>query len=454
MVTAPTIAARPASFDNQALQSFSGTLAIPGYSTLALPTYNFTEGVKVQIKISGSITVLSDSRAPYVNAPSLSLDGGGIWGGGQCSLKASVVYGDIYNQAIAYSPSACTYPRTMQDFVTTAVVTGSGTATRDGPIPLDHPLCDTIVCHTYVAGGHTITITPLEADLFVAATFGSKTGKSVFVPAFTPSNYYQYVHFAESTLPAGMPMKVLSRAWRMADPNNSSGGTGNSNFAGTCIGNPNATPPIYPGSVCDVAIKESGVMTTTTRVNGVVHTDSACVQCAVSDSIVNAQVVRNKMMQISDSSYGTGPVSNRKEHVMAIIQDTVSGMITTQDMPTTIADQCQSKWSYITDYSFLQPTEKVLAYAHTHPQYQNESYGCIGRAPTNGAPGGSTDDWKTLKKIVNDPFYVTKGWHPPMYIIANDNVYKMDWAKGPGPDRRPMMRWDTGRCAWIRFAEQ
>ena len=80
--------------DMLAMPPFRGSLTGVGGSALSLPSFAFTEGVKVAMQIGGTMNLTSDSRAWYVTY-SGGLDAAGIYVGGvynQCSLRASINY--------------------------------------------------------------------------------------------------------------------------------------------------------------------------------------------------------------------------------------------------------------------------------------------------------------------------------------------------------------------------
>lgn len=181
-VTAPTIVRGQPSYDMQSLGPFVGELPVTGGSTLPLPTFSFNEGVKVEIRIEGQVAVESDYQAPYVNAPSLSLDAKGVWVGGvynRCYVSAHVSYPSSPGPRTDFNPgNGCVIPHAMQNYIDTGIVRGTGTAIRDAKIPEEHVPCDTILCHTY-SGSQTVRITPLAADLDFKATYGGDWDKGL-----------------------------------------------------------------------------------------------------------------------------------------------------------------------------------------------------------------------------------------------------------------------------------
>ena len=454
-VLAPADAVRPVTRGTlQALPEFSNDLSVLGGSLL-LPTFDFVEGVKVEIKIEHMVGVGSDSRAPYVNAPSLSLDAKGIWVGGvyeQCYLAAYVSYPSSPGPRTSFGPgNGCTYPRTMTTYVDTGLVRGAGSAIRTPPIPEEGVPCDTIVCHTY-DGAQTISITPLAGDLAFHAEYQGQNAQTIYVPPFTSSSYYRDVTFRESTVPPGLPFKPLNRSWRRADTTFVPGFNGTTDI-NQC---PNGSPPLF----CYIYVKESGVMTTQTRVNGVVHVDSACVQCAVNngsvgDSLLNADEVRTRMIELAILGNGTNVnPANRTEQDLLIARDDLSGKMVTLSITPNWTHQCNSEFNPKDPAAPGLQGYTIMAYVHTHPQYRNEVYTCPDGRNTTGEPGGSVDDWKMLKTINRPPSRPSGKPKILMYVMANDYLYRMDPDLGVGPDKIPLMRWDKGRCKWVRFLNQ
>jgi len=434
---------------------FSAGLGVTG-STLALPTYNFPEGVKVEIKIEGETTVSSDPAAPYINAPLLTLDAKGVYVAGaynSCYLAASVSYPQSPGPRYEWGPgNGCSFPRTMQNYVDTGLVRGAGTAVRKPPIPVEHVPCDTIQCHAY-DGGQTISIRPLDGALKLIATsmWNGKSGKTVFVPPFTPSSYYWLVRFREYSDPSSLPLMPLLRTWVKGD----SSLTGNRTDINECPnGNYMANPAIYPGLVCDLNVKESGRLVSLARVNAEQHLDTASVQCEAKDSILDTQETRTKMPLLSDVSNPKDPnPNNRAEQVAYILRNNVTGALTMIELNVDSSDQCRSYWRPV-DPAALPSGVTLVAYVHTHPQYQREKYACKNpRDSTDGSPGGSDDDWRTMRKIHRKP-ELQNFYKPDFYIVANDFVYKMGPNIKRGSDRRPVaqgQRWDRGLCKWIRL---
>jgi hypothetical protein len=440
--------------DMLAMLPFSGSLAGVGGSALSLPSFAFTEGVKVAMRIGGTIDLGSDSRAWYVTW-SGALDAAGIFVGGvynQCSLRASINYPTSPGSRTSFGPAqVCSVPRTMIDYVDTAVVRGDGTANRAPGIGEPSPgVCDTVVCHTY-GGSQTITITPLLADLDMRGSYNGQTGRTIFVPAFTHTIGYYQVTFTDSASPRDRPLQPLFRSWRLGDPSDPGDSYWHHTDINNCPnGNPNGTPPTYPSSRCDLNVKESGVLTSRTRVNGIEHTDSACVQCATGDPTLDRQAVRTGMLEIADSTHGRATDLNlRREQVLAVLRNRTTGSITVITALQDSSNRCFSYWSPVTPADF--PDDSLLAYVHTHPTVNNETYPCVNPSDSaNRRPGPSTTDSATRASVNGRADYAAVGWNPTWYVMSMDGVYTMD-ATNSNSSHRSKAGWDKSLCVWIRF---
>ena len=114
------------------------------------------------------------------------------------------------------------------------------------------------------------------ADLDFKGTFGGQRSRVLFLPPFVNDTGatlvgYQSVVFTDSTTPRGMPLQPLFHNWIYADPTDPGHPYWHKTDINQC---PNYTPPLYPSAYCFINIKESGMMTSRTRVNGLEHTDS------------------------------------------------------------------------------------------------------------------------------------------------------------------------------------
>ncbi|MDP9177909.1 MAG: hypothetical protein M3O61_09540 [Gemmatimonadota bacterium] len=354
----------------------------------------------------------------------------------------------------------------MQNYVDTGLVRGAGTAVRDPRIPEHSVPCDTIVCHTY-DGQQLVTIRPLAADLDFQGTHAGVRSHSLFVPRFVDAfgwrvSGYTQVVFTDSTLARGMPRHNLSHLWVYADPLD----PGDSYWhktENTC----------YAGNVyCAVNIKESGTMISTTRVNGVVHSDSVLIYCSETESILNGETVRQMMMALLDSSNAADPVpENRHERYYLILQDTVTPgakpyLYIMPRQPG--ADVCQAGELNMPDVPLPWPNTKILAYGHDHTsagevtKCKNED-GTFKIDPLTGdtlvfphVNGASISDWDQFR-IVNDPVenatYQNKGWLPmPSFVIDKVRMYTMRITDSEGDETKPgnLITWGYGRCKWPR----
>lgn len=178
----------------------------------------------------------------------------------------------------------------MADYSTRAWIGGTVTATR-GPLPVTNNYCGG-PCFYEAIGSQHIRIAPLAGDLTFKGSWSTQSGKTLFIP-LSPSNYYVMVRFQEFTNPSGLTLKPLRRTWKRADTTL----TGNRTNINECPnGNYEGNPPTYPGLVCDIYVKESGTMTSLTRINGVQRTDSVTLYCSDSIALLNNETVRQGML--------------------------------------------------------------------------------------------------------------------------------------------------------------
>jgi hypothetical protein len=312
-----------------ALGSFSNTLDAAGGSFFPLPSYAaYPEGIKVQMTVTGRISVTSKPQAQYFHKD-VSAGPGGVYisgGNHECAVAVIIFYGDAH-----FGPGVCNPPAnppgsigydTSGTMSVTTVVFGSGTAQRTGNIPWDQPhACDSIPdCHTYT-GSQTVTIVPVAGDLDLQALYALEARtvkKALFVHAFTNAEIYahQRVTFTDSTLPRGLPMKSLSHTWTRADPDAPNGFWNHTQVPAACQGS-------TPAASCPVEIRETGIWTSEVRVNGPVHTDDITLYCAESEPLLNNDLVRQFMLAALDSSHASNPSqAQRVERAFLIVQDT------------------------------------------------------------------------------------------------------------------------------------
>lgn len=346
----------------------------------------------------------------------------------------------------------------MTDYSMQVRVGGTATAHR-GPLPYSN-YCDGPCTYT-ATGSQRITITPLEADLDFKATFGGARKDHFFLPPFV--SYYQMI-FTDSTFPRGMPRGNFNHTWTRADP--------------TYPGHPYwklTENTCYAGNLyCAVNIKETGIMTSTTRVNGVVHTDSVTIYCADSLPELNNDLVRQGLMAVLDSSGAgidsTTSIYARNERGFFILQDTtVPGskpfIWLLPEKPH--ADACQYGGKF-PEFSERPAGTLVLGWGHSHPGVRWENVMCtdtLGNPRTfwqNGelkvwtsdlTPGVSTSDFEEQQRR-NDPNYPQYQGPIDEYFIQSDGTLLI-----LRPGQLPMapynlpsqnIRWRTGRCAWPR----
>jgi hypothetical protein len=445
----------------QSLPVFSGPLPVVS-SGLALPTYNFTEGVKVEIRIEGTVTVVSDERAPYVNSPLRVLDARGVMVYGvynTCYVSAYVSYPTSPGPRSEFGPGGgCTGIYETRNYVDTGLVRGAGTAVRKPKIPEESVPCDTIVCHIY-DGSQTVTIRPLEADLDFKATFGGVRRDHHFVPRFSGSVGYHTIIFTDSTLPRGMPLQPLNHSWFYADPTDPGHPYWHKTDINQC---PNYSPPLYPSAYCAINIKEAGMMTSRTRVNGVEHTDSVTIYCIETEPLLNSDMVRQQLLALLVSSHANdSDPANRVERRFLILKDTV----TPGSAPYLYffprdpsASVCNTGPQTLPDIPLPWPNRKVLAHGHDHLSEPNISVQCTDSTGmtyvAKTVDGASTDDWEFTNLVNNpaqNPTYQQIGWLPMSgFIIDKHNVFVMRPGQSAGSEHQTgnKFRWDKGLCAW------
>ncbi len=152
----------------QALPPFSVPISARGGSSLSLPSYSaYPEGIKGAFTVIGQINVWSDPRGNYFQE-TVDAGPGGVWIDGgyqQCSVGVRITYGGTSFGPPACNPLGDIRHDTSSIWTFTAVVYGSGTATRTPNIPVYNTgICQTIVCHMY-SGAQTVLIEPLQGEL-------------------------------------------------------------------------------------------------------------------------------------------------------------------------------------------------------------------------------------------------------------------------------------------------
>jgi hypothetical protein len=444
--------------DMQALPPMEVDLsATPG--TITVGSIPFVEGVIADISITGLIHLQSEDVAwPIHYTGDLDPAGVGV-PNGSCLLDAKLYFSKLVSGGLGGGPS-CLIPRTMADYTTRALIGGNITATR-GPLPVTNNYCDG-PCVYEATGSQHISIRPLAGDLTFKATWNTQSGKTLFIP-LSASNYYVMVRFQEFTNPSGLTLKPLFRSWKKAD----STLTGNRTDIMECAnGNWQANPATYPGLVCDINIKESGTMTTLTRINGVQHTDTAIVYCNDSIAILNYHRVRQGMLAVFDSSGYKNPYTQRIERAFFILQDTTAPgtepyVWLVPQRPD--ADAC-TVGKDILDFSGRPSGTKLLAWGHDHlipvdtlmickdstGNYQKDSTGAVILWKT--LLGVSFDDWD-LVRLRNDPAEYSQFVGPIYHYVPT--IDGDLWVLKPGqmpasPVLLPAnnLKWGKGQCAW------
>ena len=325
---------------------------------------------------------------------------------------------------------------------------------------LDPTYCGANLCHV-VTGVNTVTLNPLAADLDLRGFYGTQAARTVFVPALTHSVGYYAVAFNDSATPRSakgipMPFQALSWAWRKTDPNATPDPYWGSTDINQC---PTQSLPFYTGNACNLNVKESGVLTSVTRVNGIQHTDSVCVQCSVNDpqagladSILNLQAVRTAMLRLADSTNGHDPNPDlRREQVAAVLRDPITGRITVITQIQNSSTTCTSSWQPITP-TFAQGLV-VIAYIHTHPIVAGERIRCDSTHYTNRNPAPSDSDVVMRDRVNHRADYIAAGWRPDWYVMSMDGVFKMDDTNSSNA-QHSITEWFHGLCAWIRFDDR
>jgi len=449
--------------------------AQPGPSVL-IASYPFIEGVWADIAITGTITMGSDPRATlHYDGP---LDYHGLCvptqSGAYIDAKVNFSMGSTQWVGGGSTPD-CNVPRTMTNLTFRAIIAGDARAVR-GPMPVVWTWCGGY-CAYSASGSQTVTITPLSGDLNFGAAWNQQSGKVLYIPlsAGTP---YLMVHFQEYTNPTGLTLKPLWRTWKQGDPTLA----GNRTNMMECVnGNYQGSPPTYPALVCDIWVKESGIMTSLTRVNGVQHTQSVTVYCADTFAILNRDRARQELMTILDSSgVPAVPNTSRKERIFFILKDTTTPnsepyIFFIPELPH--ADGCHvGNRQDVPKFSARPAGTKLLAWGHDHVI----PFGGLNLCPDDNGiyekdsatgllkmwkakPGISPEDWEYIAARnnsndtteypggVNDPAWVGPVNH---YIINPDgDVYVVRPGQLPGAVlllEGNNLNWGGGQCAWPR----
>lgn len=439
----------------QALQPFEADLdAVP--TVITIGEIPFIEGVLADISITGLIHLTSDEAAWPINYTGY-LDQAGIGVPyGSCLVDAKIYFSKIVSGPLG--GGSCLIPRVMADYSTRAIIGGIITARR-GPYPDTYNYCEG-KCVYVATGGQHISIRPLAGDLTFKGTWSSQSGKTLFLP-LSASNPYILTRFQEFTSPSGLTLKPLVRSWKKAD----STLLGNRTNINECPnGNWQGNPATYPPILCDIYVKESGIMGTLTRVNGVQHTDSVTVYCLDSVPLFNNHKIRQGLLAALDSSHVNQPLE-QVERLFFIVQDSVTPgaepyVYIFPQLPG--ADACRAAgWNDPPDFSNRPANTKLLAWGHTHPAIGTVTFcldrnGQVQKDPEgNDAlqfhfPGVSEGD-KTQFQIRNDPSYVDYAGPVFDIIIDPQQLWIMKPTQLPNSANNLSANhptWKLGQCAW------
>jgi hypothetical protein len=373
---------------------------------------------------------------------------------GSCLLDAKLYFSNLVAGTLGGGPS-CLIPRTMGDYSTRALIGGTITATR-GPYPVTSNYCRGPCVYTATGSQH-ILIAPVAGDLIFRSSWSTQSGKALFLP-LTPSNYYVSVRFQEFTSPSGLTLKPLLRTWKKADATL----TGNRTDIMECPnGNYQANPPTYPGLVCDINVKESGMMTSLTRINGVEHTDTATIYCWETEPLLNFDKVRQGLLAVLDSSHaGDSNPLNRYELQFLILKDTVTPgaepyLFIMPKSPS--ANVCWTN-AFMPAIADLPPNTRIVAQGHDHPSEPNITVNCkdkSGNSFSGKTANGAEKPDRVFADSVNSatkyPEYAAKGWQPmPSFVIDKHNLFRQLPGQKLGKEKKGSnkVKWDKGFCAW------
>jgi hypothetical protein len=226
-------------------------------------------------------------------------------------------------------------------------------------------------------------------------------------------------------------------------------------------GNYQATPPTYPGLVCDINVKESGTMTSLTRINGVEHTDTATIYCSETEPLLNYDKVRQGLLALLDSSHaGDSNPLNRYELQFLILKDTVTAGAEPYVFIMPKAPNANVCWTNVLmpPLADLLPNTRILAQGHDHPSEPNQTVNCKDRngnsysgKTSNGAEKADRVFADSVNSATKYPEYAAKGWQPmPSFVIDKHNLYRQLPGQKLGKEKKGnnKVTWDKGFCAW------
>jgi hypothetical protein len=208
--------------------------------------------------------------------------------------------------------------------------------------------------------------------------------------------------------------------------------------------------------LCQVNIKESGTMLSDTRVNGTYQTDEVTIYCSDTLAILNADLVRQGLMSVNDSSGYKMPLyADRAERKFLILQDSVkpgAEPYLWYFPKSPAADVCSVGDLYL-DWSSRPTNTRVIATGHAHDANPGDTVIC--KRPTTGemyqavvGPGASPPDWTWLRLVQGK-----SGALPSLkeYVVKGNEVLVLDLSKGEGSELLPggSFVWPVkGRCIW------
>lgn len=440
--------------------------AEPG-SPVSVSLFPFPEGVVVDITFRGQISFTSHPlAAPIHYSGPLDYKGIRVPLGTGCSVQATVVFSQISGVGNPFpNTTDCLIPRTMTDYTVRARVGGTGTAYRSAkPLGNTYP-CDSIrgagsQCY-WVSGMQKIIVAPLAAALDFEGTYAGKRSRGVFVPRFVNDSNrtvsgYSMVVFTDSTYARGMPLKNNAHRWSFAD----SSDPGDPYWHKTTNTCDNGV--LY----CAVYVKETGTMTSDTRVNGTYQTGDVLVYCADTAAILNNDLVRQGLMAVNDSSgYPSRPTENRVERSFLILQDSLTpgaepyvwffpqspnaNICTVGAANIDFRDRPSNTRVLGGGHAHVLPTDEFVVCLDPSGQPKRDAAGNIIAA--NTLPGASDEDWNWVK-LLNTPG-LNPGTVFPFkeYIVRGNEVLVLDPSKEKGSELQSggAFRWPvTGRCTW------
>lgn len=273
---------------------------------------------------------------------------------------------------------------------------------------------------------------------------------ALFVPPFGGS--YRTIHFTDSAIAAGMPIRNLNHIWNLADPNSPHSPKTSLLGCGT-----------NSWLSCFVDVRESGFMTSTTRVNGVVHTDSVTIYCTETEPLLNHHTIRQGLLAVLDSSNASNPdAALRSERMYFVLQDTVTAGAPPyiQILPRGPNDNvCEFHLAQHLSVPTPWPNRKVIGWGHSHPSEPGQSVECTNSDGTIVGSGwtldhASPEDWIVADNYNNaqrNPGFASNGWLPGSGSIIDLHRFMMLRPGQGGGDETAAGNafvWDRGRCAW------